>query len=237
MFFVPFGTREKTERRRFPYVNVGIVLVCIGVFIWQTYVAATGGESALASFITTFAAIPQTVTDGTPLEVGLFTSMFLHASIVHLLGNMIYLLPFGDNVEDRLGHVRYLLFYILCGLVATLGFVLLNPHSNVPLLGASGAIAGVLGGYIVSQPGAWVRGIFFLIIIPFRVDLPALIFIGYWFFMQLFSTLASYGGNPTETGGVAFAAHVVGFITGMILMPLFVLTTRRQNSVTTEDTI
>jgi membrane associated rhomboid family serine protease len=134
----------------------------------------------------------------------------------------MYLLPFGDNVEDRLGHARYLLFYLICGVAANLVFAFFNPHTNVPLIGASGAIAGVLGGYIALHPTrSSVRGFLWIIIILIRVRLPALLFIGYWFVMQLFSSVASLGSAATaNSGGVAFLAHVGGFLTGLILAPL-----------------
>jgi membrane associated rhomboid family serine protease len=228
MFFIPTGTRELTERRLFPYVNVGLVLVNVCVFIYELTLIATGGDAALTRFINNYALIPATVTDGTPLALGALTSMFLHGGLLHILGNMIYLLPFGDNIEDRLGHVRYLFFYLLCGLIAAYGFALLYPSTTTPLLGASGAIAGVLGGYLALHPRGVVKGFFFIIILFLRVDLPAVVFIGYWFLLQVFSSVVSFGGSAQETGSVAFAAHVVGFIAGILLAPLFALTVRKQ---------
>lgn len=226
MFFIPYGTREHEPKRRFPFITWLLVLINVVVFLAEAYAIGTGGEPALASFIDKFAVQPSNITDGTPLATGLLTSMFLHAGLLHIAGNMVYFLPFGDNVEDRLGHVRYLIFYLLCGLIATLTFVFFNPNSNVPLLGASGAVAGVLAGYLALHPRGVVKGFLFIVILLTRVDLPAFVFIGYWFVMQLFSSIASFSGADTETGGVAFIAHVGGFIAGLILAPLMALTVR-----------
>jgi len=221
MFFIPYGTRESTPRRSFPYVTVALVLINVAVFAFEIYIMMTLGEAGIINFVNQYATIPASVTGGNFLQIGLLSSMFLHAGLIHLLGNMIYLLPFGDNVEDRLGHLRYLLFYVLCGLIATLVYVAFNPRLDVPLLGASGAVAGVLGGYLVLHPRGTVKGLFFIIILPLPIRLPAILFIGYWFVMQLFSSVASLSGN-TEAANleVAFIPHVAGFIAGMILAPL-----------------
>ena len=224
MFFIPYGTREHEPRRSFPIITVLLVLINIAIFVFEAYLLGTLGEPGLTAFLNQYATIPSNITGGQFLQIGLLTSMFLHAGLLHIIGKMLYLLPFGDNVEDRLGHLRYLLFYILCGLAATLLYVAFNPNSNVPLLGASGAIAGVLGGYLVLHPRGTVKGFFFIIILLIRVDLPAVLFIGYWFIMQLFSSVASFGGGEAESGGVAFLAHVGGFIAGVILAPLFAAT-------------
>jgi membrane associated rhomboid family serine protease len=221
MFFIPYGTRENEPRRTFPYVTVALVIINIAVFALETYLLVTQGESGLTTFLGRFAATPNQITSGSPLEIGLLTSMFLHAGILHIVGNMIYLLPFGDNVEDRLGHIRYIVFYVLCGLIATLTYVLFNPGSATPLLGASGAIAGVLAGYLALHPRGVVKGFLFIIILFIRIDLPAFLFIGYWFIMQIFSSVASLGGAEESSGGVAFMAHVGGFIAGLVLAPLF----------------
>jgi membrane associated rhomboid family serine protease len=228
MFFIPTGTRETIGRRTFPYVNVSLVIVNVIIFIYEASLIATGGDAALSRFLNNYALVPADVTDGTPLVLGALTSMFLHAGVLHLLGNMIFLLPFGDNVEDRLGHTRYLLFYLLCGLIAAYGFALLNPHSTTPLLGASGAIAGVLGGYLALHPFGSVKGFLFIIILLFPIELPAIVFIGYWFLIQLFSSVTALGGTSGETGGVAFAAHVIGFVAGIVLARLLALTVRKQ---------
>ncbi|WP_028802178.1 rhomboid family intramembrane serine protease [Streptomyces sp. 142MFCol3.1] len=146
-----------------------------------------------------------------PLSV--FTAMFLHAGRLHLLGNMLFLLIFGNNIEDRLGHVRFTLFYVACGYAAAYGFALLNDDSGDPLIGASGAIAGVLGAYLVLYPRArvWVL-VPFLVFLPLR--LPAWLVLGFWFVLQ---AVFSSGSGVSTAGTVAYAAHVVGFLTGMLL--------------------
>ena len=223
MFFIPYGTEESESRITFPYVNVVIVIINILVFSFELYVLNTAGEAGFEKLIQDYAFIPASLNDNL-FQISLLTAMFMHAGLLHLIGNMIYLLPFGDNVEHRLGHLKYLLFYLVCGIVATLVYAAFHSGSTIPLLGASGAIAGVLGGYIALHPmRSTVKGIIFAIII-LPVRLPALIFVGYWFIIQLFSTVASLGVGQAaaESGGVAFLAHVAGFIAGLIFAPLLV---------------
>jgi membrane associated rhomboid family serine protease len=142
--------------------------------------------------------------------------MFMHAGWLHLGGNMLYLWIFGDNVEDRFGHMKFLIFYLICGLAATAAQLTFTANSNIPNLGASGAIAGVLGAYVLLFPRARVRVLQGIYIIP----LPALIVIGFWFILQLFSGIGSIA-NASDTGGVAFMAHVGGFIAGFLLTFIF----------------
>jgi membrane associated rhomboid family serine protease len=220
MIIIPFGTREDVPKHRFPYVTALIVLLNVLVFAYEIYLLGTFGETQLASFLNTFSVTPDNITDGTPFEAGLLTSMFLHAGFLHIIGNMMFLMPFGDNVEDQLGHLRYIAFYLLCGLAAVLVHVAFNPGSPVPLLGASGAVAGVLGGYLVLHPGGTVRGLFFLFIFFTTIELPAFIFIIGWFILQIFSQVASLSAEVTEGTQVAFLAHIGGFIAGLILAPL-----------------
>ncbi|GGN01097.1 hypothetical protein GCM10011578_022960 [Streptomyces fuscichromogenes] len=145
--------------------------------------------------------------------LSVLTAMFLHGSWLHLLGNMLFLLIFGNNVEDRMGHIRYLLFYVVCGYAAGYGFALVNASSGDPLIGASGAIAGVLGAYLVLYPTArvWVL-VPFLVFLPLR--LPAWLVLGFWFVLQ---AVYSSGEGVSDAGTVAYAAHVVGFLAGMVL--------------------
>jgi len=145
--------------------------------------------------------------------LSVLTAMFLHGGWLHLLGNMLFLLIFGNNVEDRMGHVRYALFYVVCGYAASYGFALLNDDSGDPLIGASGAIAGVLGAYLVLYPKArvWVL-VPFLVFLPLR--LPAWLVLGFWFVLQAFY---SSGEGVSDAGTVAYAAHIVGFLVGMLL--------------------
>ncbi len=147
----------------------------------------------------------------------LLTSMFLHAGWMHFLGNMLYLWIFGDNVEDRLGHGRFLLFYLACGAAAGLGQTLTNPASLVPMIGASGAIAGVMGAYFLLFPHSRVLTFVWLIIYFDVLEIPAIFFLGFWFFMQLLSGVGSIG---VPGGGTAFWAHAAGFTTGAVLVML-----------------
>jgi membrane associated rhomboid family serine protease len=157
----------------------------------------------------------------TPISVylTLLTSMFMHGGIAHIFGNMLYLWIFGDNLEDRMGHLRYLLFYLVCGFAADMSHVLLNANSYIPSLGASGAISGVLGGYILLFPNRQVRAIVF----RFLTTIPAWAAIGIWFVFQLVNGLGLLGQGSQEGGGVAYAAHVGGFVAGLALVKIFLI--------------
>lgn len=212
---LPIGD-DDSARRTFPWVTIGLILLNVLFF----FVELSGGDPFVAqwSFVPTrFLANPSGE------FVTIFTSMFMHAGWVHLGGNMLYLWIFGDNVEDNFGHLKFLIFYLLCGLAATFAQLMFSLNSNVPNLGASGAIAGVLGAYIVLFPQARVtvvggRGVF---------PVPALIVIGLWFVIQLFSEVGAVTSATTDTGGVAFMAHIGGFIAGFLLTFIFRGTTPR----------
>ena len=137
---------------------------------------------------------------------------------MHVLGNMWFLWIFGDNIEDLLGHVKYLVFYLLCGSVAALGQVLANPYSTVPMVGASGAIAGVMGAYMIKFPRSRVLTLVFIIIFFTTVEIPAPIMLAYWFFLQLFSGFGAIARTHLSQGGTAFFAHIAGFIAGIVLV-------------------
>jgi len=154
---------------------------------------------------------PQTV-------LSLFTCMFLHGGWLHVIGNMWFLWVFGNNVEDRLGHVAFVLFYLLGGLFASACHWMIAPHSTTPVIGASGAVATMLGAYAITWPWARVKSLVFLFVIVFVVDLPALLVLGEWFLVQLLS--ATHAANLDMGGGVAWWAHVGGFLAGLILMPI-----------------
>jgi membrane associated rhomboid family serine protease len=149
----------------------------------------------------------------------LVTSMFLHGGWMHVLGNMLYLWVFGNRLEDALGHAKFLVFYLLCGIAAAVAQTLLNPFSTLPMVGASGAIAGVMGAYLLKFPGARILTLVFVFFFVTTFEIPALILLGYWFIIQLFSGLGSIAKtNLTAGGGVAWFAHVGGFVAGMILV-------------------
>lgn len=211
--------RDDAPRSTTPFINYFLVALNVLIFLFQVSLA----PHARASFENEFGFVPlrvdRWITGTVPPAFALapvFTSMFLHASWLHLLGNMWFLVIFGDNVEDRLGHFRYLLFYLCCGLGAAATHLLFNLHSPVPTVGASGAIAGVLGAYFLSYPSARVLTWFGF----FILWLPAWLVLGYWFVLQFLSGAATSITIASERGGVAFWAHVGGFITGMTLIKL-----------------
>ncbi len=189
-----------------------IVFIAINIIVFGLEL-----KYGFAHVISRFGAVPSSILHGQRLET-LFTSMFLHGGFMHIIGNMLYLWIFGDNIEHYLGHIQFVAFYFLCGLVAVLGHILLGGAVDVPMVGASGAIAGVLGAYLVKYPRARVIVVipifFFFTIRP----IPALIVLGFWFVMQLFAGLDSIG---MEGGGVAFWAHIGGFLAGSILIFVF----------------
>lgn len=176
-------------------------------------------------FVNTYGLVPARYTltgwgtDVTVFQKGiaLFSFMFLHGNLFHLLWNMWFLYIFGDNVEDRLGPARYILFYLLCGIVSGLSHMALNAHSPHPTIGASGAVAGVMGAYFLLHPRSKILTLFIIIIIPWILEIPAFIFLGIWFLMQLINTSASFGVG----GNIAWWAHIGGFLGGMVLIKLF----------------
>ena len=205
---LPIGD-DNSSRRTTPVITY--ILIALNVLF---FLVELGGGDA---FIMKWAFVPNRFLANPGADfLTLFTSMFMHAGWLHLGGNMLYLWIFGDNVEDRFGHVGFLIFYLLCGLAATAAQLAFSLHSNIPNLGASGAIAGVLGAYILLFPKASVSVLQGQGVIP----VPALIVIGLWFILQLFSGLGSIA-NTLDTGGVAFMAHIGGFVAGFVLTFLF----------------
>ena len=197
--------RDVIPSRTTPFMTVSLIVVNGLVFLYEFSL----GEQ-VEQFVVYFGLVPAAFS-----FVTVFTSMFLHGGFLHFAGNMLYLWIFGDNVEDRMGHGRFLVFYLLCGMAAALAQTIANPDSIVPMVGASGAIAGVMGAYFVLYPHSRV-----LTLIPWIflqvVELPAIVLLGFWFLMQLFSAGAIAVTASTHGGGVAFAAHVAGFVMGMI---------------------
>lgn len=212
--------RDTVRSRTAPLVTVALIAVNVLVFLHET---ALGPY--LDRFVFAYGLVPRRLVywPGAPLDparfLPLFTSMFWHGGWLHLLGNMLYLWIFGDNVEDRLGHGRYLLFYLLAGIAAALTQVALNPLSRLPTIGASGAIAGVLGAYLVTYPRARVLTLVPIFFWPWFVEIPAIAYLALWFALQLFEGVLSLGA-PQAAGGVAVWAHVGGFIAGGVLMKL-----------------
>lgn len=214
--FIPFSTREQIPRRTFPFVTITILLANLAVFAYQIKLLFDFGPGALENFFLQYGLIPAQFLAGGFLDPALITSMFMHAGLLHLAGNMLFLLAFGDNVEDRLGHLRYAIMYLLWGVAAALAHVFFNPGSLVPSVGASGAIGGVLGAYLILFPKGVVRSIFFVFIFFTVTRLPAALMILVWFGMQFYSGLASLGAETAQTGGVAVWAHIGGFLAGLL---------------------
>ena len=200
-----FPISDVIPSRTTPYVTIGIIAVNALAFLYEL----TLGSRDLRAFTYALGVVPASFAWLTVL-----TSMFLHGGWMHFLGNMLYLWIFGDNVEDRLGHVLFLCFYLFSGAAAALGQVAVNPASTVPMVGASGAIAGVMGAYFVLYPRSRVLTAVFILIFMDIVEIPAIFFLGIWFLMQLFNGVGSLG-PATADGGVAFWAHITGFAVGL----------------------
>ena len=230
-----FPYRDENVTRRPPYITISLIVV--NVLVW-VFVQGAGSSLSLAASVCNLGLIPGELTgmlpagERFPMGEGLvcvtdtgrqashlFTSMFLHGSWLHLLGNMWFLWLFGNNVEDAMGRPQFLLFYLLCGLAAALMQVVTSPDSGVPMVGASGAISGVMGAYLILYPHVRVYVMVPLGFILTTVALPAWTMLVYWMLIQLVSGLTAIGGKPG--GGVAFWAHVGGFIAGMVLVKLF----------------
>ena len=210
---------DHNPRRTTPVVNIVLIIINVLMFFWELSLGAQIEPVLMhVAFVPArFWYLPGALL---PNIITMFVSMFLHGGWLHLGGNMLYLWVFGDNVEDRLGHGRYLLFYVACGLIATLAHAAVNPGSRVPSIGASGAIAGVLGAYIVLFPKQRVTTLIPIFIFITVREVPAVFLLGFWIVMQLFFGAASMNGNLQSAGGVAYFAHIGGFVTGMILIVL-----------------
>ncbi|HUU46862.1 MAG TPA: rhomboid family intramembrane serine protease [Acidobacteriota bacterium] len=212
-----FPLKDDNPTTRRPYLTVTLIVVNVLVHFYQVAQGAAGATR----FVAQFGMIPAELTSGIemtptaafPPTLTIFTSMFLHAGFLHLAGNMLYLWIFGNNIEDRLGPVRFLAFYLLSGVFAVLLFTLTGPNSQVPLIGASGAVAGVLGAYVLHYPRARVLTLVFFGWFVRLVWIPAFLVLGIWFVMQLLFAWGSTGAG--QEGGVAYMAHVGGFLFGM----------------------
>ncbi|MBP1607883.1 MAG: rane protein [Acidobacteria bacterium] len=218
-----FPLRDDNPKSTTPIVTLGIIIINVIVFFYQLSLGARGDRV----FIYEYGAIPAVITGGEalpqqlqaiPAQITIFTSMFLHGGWAHLIGNMWYLWIFGDNVEEAMGHFRYLIFYLITGLLASLSHIISNTGSVLPSIGASGAISGVLGAYLLLYPRARVLTLIFLGFFIRLIYIPAGFVLGFWFLLQLLG--GSMAGGQ-DAGGVAFWAHVGGFVSGLILISLF----------------
>jgi membrane associated rhomboid family serine protease len=216
---IPLHDDNPTERA--PFVTIVAMALCILVFLYQESLQERAGDlfvfqyGAVPAVVFGYTSLPEDAAVGIPVGLTLVTSMFLHANWIHLLGNMLYLWIFGNNIEDSMGHAKFVLFYILCGILAALSHALIDPSSTIPMVGASGAISAVLGAYLLLFPRAHV-----LVLLPVigMTRVPAGIVLGMWFVTQLVSGGMSVGATG---GGVAFFAHIGGFVAGMALIGLF----------------
>lgn len=220
--------RDDNPTTIFPYVTYGLIGVNLLVFFYE----ARLNSEALELFFQLYAVVPKeltasfngyTINQPIPEWGTLITSQFLHGGLFHLGGNMLYLWIFGNNIEDRLGHFKYLLFYLSCGVLASLTQWFFSPFSTIPSLGASGAIAGVMGAYILRFPQAQILTLIPLGFFITTVRIPAVFFLGFWFIQQAFYSLVSFNIQANigmESGGIAYWAHAGGFVFGFILGPL-----------------
>jgi membrane associated rhomboid family serine protease len=224
--------RDLNPSRTFPFFTILIIVVNVLVFFYELTLQAAS-QAAIDRFYIVYGFVPCLITGSCPTQLlgdlnavhanvhplaSLFTSMFIHGGWLHIAGNMLFFWIFGNNVEDEMGHFRFVVFYLVCGLIAAFAQIAFDPTSTVPSLGASGAIAGVLGAYFVSYPTAPVDTAIFVIFI-FFVRLPAWIVLGVWIVLQFFTGYTALGTH--DTGGVATFAHIGGFVAGMLLVFLF----------------
>lgn len=208
--------RDINPTRRFPLVTVGIIVLNVLVFGFEFLLSV----DVLEGLVETWGLTPYRLAGLEPLAfVTVFTSMFLHSGVAHLLGNMLYLWIFGDNIEAAMGPARFIVFYLLCGVGAALGQTLVSPLSTIPMVGASGAISGIMGGYLLLYPRAEVETLVFLGYFIRLIRLPTTVVLGSWIVMQLFSGVLSLGMQAA--GGVAWFAHIGGFAVGIVLVSLF----------------
>ncbi len=214
--------RDANPTHRTPVVTLGLIGACILVFVVQLTRMSAAGEAGLAAFVTEWGVVPAELVGA--LRAGdilsteaatLITSQFLHGGLLHIGGNLLYLWIFGNNIEDRFGRLRFLLFYLVGGIVAGLTQVAIDPDSTIPLIGASGAIAATLGAYLVLFPRARVTTAIFLVFFYQLIEVPAVFVLAFWFILQLLDGLGSLGvSSSTTAGGVAFFAHIGGFVFG-----------------------
>ena len=214
---IPLKDSNPTER--FPIITVVFIILNVLVFFYQTSLS----DDAVESFVGAFSLVPArlfhagTVLPGlVPAGVTIFTAQFLHGGLFHLIGNMLYLWIFGNNVEDSMGRVRFIVFYLLCGAIASIAHAFMYAQSNVPMIGASGAVSGILGAYVMLFPRARVLTLFTLGFFVRMIEVPAMMVLGFWFIFQFLNALVLQGA-----GGVAWYAHIGGFLAGSALILFF----------------
>ncbi|MFQ5869490.1 MAG: rhomboid family intramembrane serine protease [Candidatus Zixiibacteriota bacterium] len=219
--------KDDNPTSTFPLFTIGIIVLNSLIFFYQQ----TLGEAA-TGFVFTYGAVPEAVSSfrmtDFPAPLTILTSMFLHGGWFHLIGNMLFLWIFGKNIEDQLGHLRFLIFYLICGVIASLAHIMVTPHSSIPMVGASGAIAGVLGAYLIRFPNARILTLIWFGFFIRVVRVPAIFFLGFWFILQLLYGLPSLALR--DMGGIAFFAHIGGFIAGLLLFPFWERRLRRKGS-------
>ncbi|MGH7614801.1 MAG: rhomboid family intramembrane serine protease [Gemmatimonadales bacterium] len=230
---IPFRDENPTIR---PAV-VTVAIVALNVLAW-VFLEGLGTERALTAAVCNYGLIPgevlQLLPPGSGIQMGpgafclvdpgpqywtVLSSMFMHGGWMHIIGNMVFLWVFGNNIEDAMGHGRFAVFYLVCGVAAAAAQIAVNPTSAIPMVGASGAISGVLGGYLLLYPRVRVHALLALGIYFSRITLPAYVMLGYWILLQILGSLPALGGQ--ETGGTAFLAHIGGFVAGLVLIRLF----------------
>ena len=219
-----FPLKDNIQARNFPIVNIGLIIINIVFFIYQVSYG-----HMVDQLIYAFGFIPSRFfsqqAEGWLNPSGflpVFSSMFLHANLIHLISNMWMLWIFGDNVEDCMGHGRYLLFFLLCGVASVAAQAIANPQSSIPMIGASGALSGVLGAYFLTYPHARILTLLPIFILIYLIELPAYFFLGFWFLMQFVQgSLYSMNADKMMGGGVAWWAHVGGFVAGVVLLQVF----------------
>jgi membrane associated rhomboid family serine protease len=230
--------RDASPPRRTPYVTLAIVGMCALAFGWELVVEATGGDAALTALFDQWGFIPvdfwAAVKAGdwlSPAVLHIFSSMFLHGGWLHLLGNMLYLWIFANRLEDGVGHVPFTILYFLGGIAAAVGHALADPSSDLPAIGASGAISAVLGAYLVLYPRARIQSLVFLGFFYQLVAVPSVLVLSFWFILQLIDGVAALNTTGALSGGVAVWAHVGGFVAGMVLALPFRLLRRGAGKV------
>jgi membrane associated rhomboid family serine protease len=212
-----FPLRDDRPTYTAPIVTTLLIAACALVFFFELSL----DEYSRDYFINSYGLIPRHMR-----PVTLLTSMFLHGGWSHIIGNMLFLWAFGKSLEDAMGHTKFLAFYLICGVAAGLAHVLINPDTTLPTVGASGAIAGVMGAYLVKFPRAKIHTLIFPVFFVFMTDIPAALIVLYWFVTQLFSEYGSITQTQAMNGGVAYAAHIGGFVAGMVLVQFMGARTR-----------